>query len=187
MMFGWEFPTTWGQSFNPIFIVIFGPVFAALWVFLSKRKMNPSIPNKFTLGLLQVGLGFGVLVLAAKFMSAAGLVPLWTLVFCYLLHTTGELCLSPVGLSMVTKLAPARMTGLVMGAWFLSIAGAHSVAAFIARLTGGAGGDGESLDAVAGLGIYSGVFFDIFKAAMVATVLLFALSPILKKWLHGVE
>ena len=186
-LFGWEFPTTWGQSFNPIFIVIFAPIFAALWVFLSKRKMNPSIPNKFTLGLLQVGLGFAVLVVAAKLISVAGLVPLWTLVFCYMLHTTGELCLSPVGLSMVTKLAPSRMTGLVMGAWFLSIAGAHSVAAAIARLTGGAGGNGESADAVIGLGIYSGVFTQIFIGAMIAAVALFALSPILKKWLHGVE
>ena len=186
-VFGWEFPTTWGQSFNPIFIVLFAPIFAALWIWLSKRRMNPSIPNKFTLGLLQVGLGFAVLVVAAKFLAASGFVPLWTLVFCYLLHTTGELCLSPVGLSMVTKLAPARMTGLVMGAWFLSIAGAHSVAAFIARLTGGAGGTGETVDAVAGLGIYSGVFMQIFWGAMIAAVALFALSPILKKWLHGVE
>ncbi len=188
MIGAWEFPTTWGQTFNPLFIVLFAPVLAALWPMLSRKKMNPSIPNKFTLGLIQVGLGFGVLVMAAKMLETAGLVPLGTLVFCYLLHTTGELCLSPVGLSMVTKLAPARMTGMVMGVWFLSIAGGHAVAAAFARFTGGAATDGEvEVEAVASLGVYSNVFGQIFWFAVGAAVLLLLLSPILKKWLHGVE
>ncbi len=182
----WEFPTTWGQTFNPFFIVVLAPLFAALWPMLSRKKMNPSIPNKFSLGLLQVGLGFGVLVVASKFLATAGLVPLFTLVFCYFLHTTGELCLSPVGLSMVTKLAPERMTGMVMGAWFMSIAGAHTVAAAIAALTGGAG-NGADASATDSLAVYSGVFGQIFIVAVGAAVLLFLLSPILKKWLHGVE
>jgi POT family proton-dependent oligopeptide transporter len=186
-LFGWEFPTTWGQFFNPFFIVVLTPVFAWLWPFLSRIGKNPSIPNKFTLGIFQVGLGFGALVLAAQF-AVDGKTSLAFLVLCYLLHTTGELCLSPVGLSMVTKLSPARMTGLVMGAWFLSIAFAHSIAAWIAGLTGGAGeAIGQELDALKTLGVYTDVFAKIGLTAVGVALLLLVISPILKRWLHGVE
>jgi len=111
------------------------------------------------------------------------------LVVCYFLHTTGELCLSPVGLSMVTKLAPARMTGLVMGAWFLSISFAHYIAGAIAALTGGAGGplEGGATAATESLAIYVGVFGQIAWIAAGTGVLLFFLSPLLRRWLHGVE
>ena len=188
MIGGWEFPTTWGQSFNPLFIMIFALPFAALWPFLSRRKLNPSIPNKFALGVLQVGLGFGVLVFAATVAGDDGKTGLTFLILCYLLHTTGELCLSPVGLSMITKLAPARMTGMVMGAWFLSIAAAQYFAAILAKLTGGASGNGgESLPAVESLPIYTDVFSLIMWLALGAAVLLFLLSFVVKHWLHGVE
>lgn len=186
-IFGMTFPTTWGQFFNPLFIVALTPVFAWLWPFLTRIRKNPSIPNKFSLGVLQVGLGFGALVLAARF-AVEGQVGLAWLVLAYLLHTTGELFLSPVGLSMVTKLSPARMTGLVMGAWFLSIAFAHTVAAKIAAMTGGAGGGaGGDVSAVESLDIYSGVYEQIGLVAVGAFVLLLVLSPLLKRWLHGVE
>ena len=159
-----------------------------MWPFLSRIRKNPSIPNKFVLGLLQVGAGFGVLVLASKF-AVAGQTSLGFLVLCYFIHTTGELCLSPVGLSMVTKLAPARMTGLVMGAWFLSISFAHSIAGAIAALTGGAGASdaGGAVSAVESLAIYAGVFQQIAWVAVGIAGVLFVLSPLLKKWLHGVE
>jgi POT family proton-dependent oligopeptide transporter len=187
-LWGWEFPATWGQFFNPFFIVLLTPVFAALWPFLSRVRKNPSIPNKFSLGLLQVGLGFGLLALSASF-AVEGQVSLLFLVVCYFLHTTGELCLSPVGLSMVTKLAPARMTGLVMGAWFLSISFAHYIAGAIAALTGGAGGplEGGAAAATESLAIYVGVFGQIAWIAAGTGVLLFLLSPLLRRWLHGVE
>ncbi|HEB53777.1 MAG TPA: MFS transporter [bacterium] len=132
---GWEMPTSWGQFFNPAFIVIFGTVFSMLWVALGKKGRDPSIPGKFGLALIQLGAGYGVLVLGAAY-GVDGIVPLVFLVLCYLLHTTGELCLSPVGLSAVTKLAPQKIVGMVMGAWFLSISTGHKIAGFVNALAG---------------------------------------------------
>ncbi|MCA8976650.1 MAG: peptide MFS transporter [Planctomycetes bacterium] len=183
---GWEFPAAWGQFFNPLFILVFGTAFTMLWVALGKRDRDPSIPTKFGLGLIQLGLGFGVLVWAAAGVKDTGLVSIMVLAFCYLLHTTGELCISPVGLSAVTKLAPPRMTGMVMGAWFLSIAAAHKVAAMIAGETGAAGSEGAT--PVETLPIYTGVFWQITLFAVGAGVLSILLGPLfLKRWLHGVK
>tara|TARA_R110002072_G_scaffold243682_3_gene402827 strand:+ start:16099 stop:17712 length:1614 start_codon:yes stop_codon:yes gene_type:complete len=132
---GWTMPTSWGQFFNPAFIVIFGAVFSALWVYLGRKGRDPSIPAKFGLALVQLGAGYGLLVLGASW-GVGGVVPLIFLVMCYLLHTTGELCLSPVGLSAVTKLAPKKIVGMVMGAWFLSISAGHKIAGFVNALAG---------------------------------------------------
>jgi proton-dependent oligopeptide transporter, POT family len=128
---GWEFPSSWWQSANALFIISFAPVFAWLWIALGTRE--PASPMKFSFGLLGVGLGFLVLVPAALLASSGERVgPMW-LMIAYLLHTWGELCLSPVGLSSMTKLAPARVAGLMMGVWFL----ASSVGNFIGgRLAG---------------------------------------------------
>ncbi len=121
------------QSLNPLYILIFAPVFAMLWPKLDQMNINPSIPRKFALGLIQVALGFYLLVFAiGNMQNAAGLVPWIFLALTYLLHTTGELCLSPIGLSMVTKLADEKEVGLAMGGWFLSIAMAQYVAGIIA-------------------------------------------------------
>ncbi len=130
-VFGWNFPSSWFQSMNSMFIWMLAPVFAWIWIALGSRE--PSTPIKFSFGLLSVGAGFAVLVVASQ-LSAGGVQvsPLW-LTIVYLLHTCGELCLSPVGLSAMTKLAPARICGLMMGVWFL----ATSVGNFIAgRLAG---------------------------------------------------
>jgi POT family proton-dependent oligopeptide transporter len=107
-----------------------------LWLWLDKRDINPNIPMKFGLGIVQLGLGYLILQVGASMAGVDAKVPLFILVFMYMLHTTGELFLSPIGLSMVTKLAPQTMTGLAMGAWFLSIAFGNSVAAALAQLTG---------------------------------------------------
>jgi dipeptide/tripeptide permease len=106
-----------------------------IWVALARRGRDPSIPAKFGLALVQLGAGYGVLVLGAA-AGIDGIVSLVFLVLCYLLHTTGELCLSPVGLSAVTKLAPPKIVGMVMGAWFLSIATAHKIAGYVNALAG---------------------------------------------------
>jgi POT family proton-dependent oligopeptide transporter len=121
VIFGWTMPAEWLQSVNALFIIIFAPVFAGVWIALARRNREPSSPSKFTLGLLFLGLGFGVMVLAAQ-RNAAGIQvsPMW-LVLTYLLHTVGELCLSAVGVCTVTKLGPHRMVGQMMGIWFLSI------------------------------------------------------------------
>ncbi len=117
--FGYAFPASWLQSLNALFIITLAPVFAWLWVRLGRRE--PSSPAKFVLGLLAGGLGFAVLAGGALMAEGGGEIsPLW-LVVVYLFHTVGELCLSPVGLSAMTKLAPARIAGLLMGVWFLSL------------------------------------------------------------------
>ena len=117
-VFGFEFPPSWFQSLNSLFLIIFAPVFAWIWLRLGKR--DPSSPTKFTLGLVFVALGFAILVFAAKQAEAGIKVsPLW-LTGTYLLHTIGELSLSPVGLSAMTRLAPARIAAMTMGVWFLA-------------------------------------------------------------------
>jgi proton-dependent oligopeptide transporter, POT family len=120
VVFGYEYPSSWFQSMNSMFIFALAPVFAWLWVRLGAAGKEPSSPAKFSIGLVFVGLGFAILVVAAQ-LSAQGVKvsPMW-LTMTYLLHTVGELSLSPVGLSAMTKLAPARIAGLVMGVWFLA-------------------------------------------------------------------
>jgi POT family proton-dependent oligopeptide transporter len=128
-IFGLEFPSSWFQSVNSIFIIALAPVFSWLWIRLGKRQ--PSSPAKFALGLLFAGLGFFVIAWASSFTSGGRVSPLW-LTTVYLLHTVGELCLSPVGLSTTTKLAPARIVGFMMGVWFVSIALGNFAAGWVA-------------------------------------------------------
>ena len=131
-VFGWEAPASWLQSINPLFIVIFAPLVGSLWVTLGSR--NPSIPVKFALGLVQLGVGFFVLAWAAALTTDGALVsPMW-LVVTYFFHTTGELCLSPVGLSSITKLAPKRFVGQLMGIWFMATALGNLMAGLVAGL-----------------------------------------------------
>jgi len=133
-------PTSLFQSINPIYIVALGPLFAWLWTALGKRGLEPSTPAKFGLGLIQVGLSFLVLVWGAEMMG--GLKVAAILVFLlYLLQTTGELCLSPVGLSAMNRLAPRYMASLIMGAWFFATAGGEFVAGKIGEAIGGEGGE----------------------------------------------
>ena len=130
--FGKEIPAGWSQSLNPMFILIFSPFIASLWVNLAKRNLNPSIPLKFALGLIQLGLGFLVMVFAAKLVVTGDKVlPTW-LILTYMLHTTGELCLSPVGLSAVCKLAPKRFVSQMMGMWFLGTSLGNLMAGLVA-------------------------------------------------------
>ena len=132
MIFGWEAPVTWLQSVNPLFIIILAPVFASLWVQLGSK--NPSIPLKFAYGLIQLGLGFLVLAWGATYALDGNLVsPMW-LIVTYFLHTTGELCLSPVGLSSITKLSPRRFVGQMMGIWFMAAALGNLLAGLVAGL-----------------------------------------------------
>ena len=132
IVFGMEAPATWLQSVNPLFIILLAPVFGSLWVRLGSK--NPSIPAKFAYGLLQLGLGFMVLAWGASFATDGALVsPMW-LIVTYFFHTTGELCLSPVGLSSITKLAPKRLVGQMMGIWFMAAALGNLLAGLVAGL-----------------------------------------------------
>jgi POT family proton-dependent oligopeptide transporter len=169
-------PPGWFQSLGPVFIITFAPVAAALWVALARRNLNPSLPVKFGLGLLLLGAGFVVMAGAAKFVAAGHKVwPTW-LITTYLLHTFGELCLSPVGLSSVTKLAPRRLVGQMMGTWFLGAALGNLIAGLIA---------GElKADAV---GEMPGQYLRILIMPVLAGIGLVILARPIKRWTGGVE
>ncbi len=176
------------QSLNPLYILILAPVFAMLWPWLEKRNINPSIPRKFALGLIQVALGFLLLVFAIGNMrNAAGLVPWIFLALTYLLHTSGELCLSPIGLSMVTKLADEKEVGLAMGGWFLSIAMAQYIAGLIAAIASGGTADGEGTLVAAGITQYSGVYMQLFWIGLGVGIAYLLLAPAINKLMHGVK
>ncbi len=130
----WQIPTPLFQSVNAFFIILLGPVFASMWIKLNKIGKEPSTPLKFAIGLIFIGLGFGSLVWGASF-AEHGLVPLFFIVLIYLLNTIGELSLSPVGLSMVTKLSPKKIVGMVMGSWMLAVAFAQFFGGMIAKYT----------------------------------------------------
>ncbi len=178
-----EIPTSQFQSVNAFFIIAFGPVFAGLWQWLGKQNKDPNPPFKFAIALMQLGLGFFMLVIGSKMASSAGLVPVWFLLAAYFFHTTAELCLSPVGLSTVTRLAPRRMLGFTFGFWYLGISAAHFVAGLIAKMTP-AGQNSEGMGAMEKLDGYTSVFGKIAMVSVAAGVVLLALSPILVKWMH---
>ncbi len=185
---GTQLKTSMFQGVNPMFIILLAPLFSWIWVKLRNVNFEPYTPSKFALGLIQLGLGFGAFVVGAKyFASESGKIPLFFLFLGYILHTTGELCLSPVGLSMITKLSPARIVGFVMGAWFLSISFAHHIAGGIAALTSPPENLGENASAIETLPIYSDVFGSLALVAIASGIVLFFLVPLLKKWMHGVH
>ena len=134
-VFGWHFPSSWFQSVNPLLIIILAPVFAWMWESLGKRNRDPSTPNKFATGLLLIGLSFGVMALASLAADGGKLVSPFWLCSVYLIQTVGELCLSPVGLSVTTKLAPAKFVSQMLGLWFLAVATGDAVAGWTTQLT----------------------------------------------------
>ena len=133
-LFGYEIKTTFFQSFNPLFIMLFAPIFSWVWIKLSNANKEPAAPYKFGMGLVLLGLGFLALNLGGA-SATAGMIPAMFMVLLYLLHTIGELTLSPVGLSLVTKLSPRHMVGFLMGIWLLSSSLAHQGGKHIAKLT----------------------------------------------------
>ncbi|PIV33908.1 MAG: MFS transporter [Lysobacterales bacterium CG02_land_8_20_14_3_00_62_12] len=177
---GWEFPVGWFQSVNPAAIVLLAPVVAVGWGWLAARGSEPSIPRKFGLGLLFNAFAFLLLIFALRsLVGASGLIPFWPLVMVYVLQTVGELCLSPIGLSMVTKLAPLRYVGLAMGGWFLSTAIGNNLSGIFAGHV-----SGESGITVASA--ISGFTFS-FALLLGAGLLLFFIAPLMNKLMHGVK
>ncbi|MDA1272897.1 MAG: peptide MFS transporter [Verrucomicrobia bacterium] len=174
--FAFEIPTGWFQMLNPVFIITLAPIFAALWVNMARRHLNPAIPMKFAFGLILLGAGFLVMVAAAKLVVAGDKVAPFWLIFTYLLHTMGELCLSPVGLSAVSKLAPARFVGQMMGLWFV----AASLGNLIAGLFAGEI-DPNAIDQMPDL--YLRV---VITPVLAGVVMLILVRPI-KKLLGGVQ
>ncbi len=175
------------QSFNAGFILIFAPIFAALWAALGRRGMDPDPTMKFGLGLIQAGLGFMVIVWGAGMADASFRVPLMLLGLLYLLHTTGELFLSPVGLSEITKLSLASVVSFMMAVWFLSSAIAQYVGGWIAGLAGAETVGGQVLDPAAALRSSVEVFEMLGYWGLGAGAVFIVLSFFIKGWAHGVE
>ena len=178
-MFGLSVPAPVFQSLNAGFIIIFAPILAWLWVALSKRRINPSTPVKFALGVFMAGLGFYVLV-AGIGISGSGLVAVYFIFLIYWIHTMGELMLSPVGLSAVTKLAPARVVGMTMGAWFLYSGLSNFLAGVISRQTGVETLSGQLTDPEAAKATYSAVYSQVGLWAMGIGVGMLVLAPVIK-------
>jgi POT family proton-dependent oligopeptide transporter len=174
-------------ALNAGFIIMLALPFAALWVWLEKFRLNPNIPIKFALGIIQAGLGFGVLVFGAQFPDEAGKISLWWLVLAYLIHTTGELCLSPVGLSAVTKLAIHRVVGLSMGVWFLATALSETLAMRLGKLAAIDTHGGEVNSVSENLIIYTQLFEFLMWIGIGTGIVILLISPLLKRGMHGVR
>ena len=186
-LLGFELTAAQFGSLNAFFIFLFAPIFATIWVMLGKRGLEPSTPVKFALGIAQAGLGFGALVIGASMPDETGRVAAIWMVLAYLLHTTGELCLSPVGLSAVTKLAVHRVVGVMMGAWFLATAYSEFVAAQLAKLAAIDTHEGEVLSISEALASYTELFEFLLWLGLGAGVALLLISPLLKKMMRGIH
>jgi len=168
------------QSINPIYIILLGPVFAYLWTALGRRGLEPSAPAKFGLGVVQLGAGFLVLVAGANAVGLGNATPVIFIFLIYLLHTTGELCLSPVGLSAMNRLAPAHMASLIMGTWFFASATGNFAAGLIAAATGAEGLEGEAAGKDTVLEVYSTIGW----IAVGVGVAMVVISPLIKRLMH---
>jgi POT family proton-dependent oligopeptide transporter len=173
-----EFPTAWFQSVNSVAIIVLAPIIA--WGWVKMGESNPSIPRKFGLGIIFNGLAFLLLMFALKsLLGDDGKIPFWTLFAVYWIQSIGELCLSPIGLSMVTKLAPTRLVGFGMGGWFLSTGIGNNLSGLFASHASGEGG----MTAASALSAYTQGFWIL----MVGGVLLFLIAPLIQKLMHGVK
>ena len=175
------------QSLNPLFIIILAPVFAWIWVRLSASGLEPTTPAKFGLGILQVGLGFAVLVYGIAQAGEDGKVAVIWLALMYFLHTTGELCLSPVGLSMITKLSVHRIAAMMMGVWFLSNAFASYAAGLIAGAMAIEETPGDIADPLTSLAVYASVFQKLALVAIILGIVVLLFSRLLHKRMHGIH
>jgi POT family proton-dependent oligopeptide transporter len=174
----WIFPVAWFQSVNSVAIITLAPLLAWLWVRMGRN--NPSIPRKFGLGLVFNGLAFLLLMFAlSSLVSDTGMIPFWTLFMVYVIQSVGELCLSPIGLSMTTKLAPTKLVGFAMGGWFLSTGIGNNLSGiFASHVSGETGMSVESA--------LSGYTFG-FWALVIPGVLLFLIAPLIQRLMHGVK
>ena len=171
-----NFPASWFQSINPFFLITLAPVFGAMWIKLSSKGLNPRTPFKFVLGLIGVGVGFYAMVVAAGIAASGLKAGAFYLIVAYFLHTCAELCISPVGLSTMTKLAPKRYVSQMMGMWFVGTAAGNLVAGLVAGRF-----DPENLDQMPNL------FMNFVYAGIGTGLLLLLLAPLLKKWMGDVH
>lgn len=190
-IFGWEMPASFFQSVNALAILALAPIFSALWLNLGKRNLEPTSPKKMAMGLALVALGFVVIAIGVKGVSDTAKISMFWLLALYVIHTCGELCLSPIGLSMVSKLAPLRFSSMLMGTWFLANAAANKFAGTLSALIPGGGEDGKGQKVTSFLGYHITNLYDFFLLFVVmcgiAAIILFILSRWLEKKMHGVN
>lgn len=191
---GFEMPASWFQSVNPLAIITLAPIFSWLWGWLSKRHLEPASPKKMAYGLVLLCLGYVVIAFAVKGVDSTAKVAMWWLIALYILHTMGELCLSPIGLSMVSKLSPVRFSSLLMGTWFLANAAANKLAGTLSALIPpGLGGEqvpaNVAFPSILGFQITN--LYDFFMVFIIITgiaaVILFILSGTLLKMMRGIR
>ncbi|NBU80768.1 MAG: MFS transporter, partial [Flavobacteriaceae bacterium] len=186
-LFGWEMPASYFQSVNPLAVIALAPIMTIVWGFLYARKLEPSSPKKMAIGLGLVAMGYVVIAIAVKGLGLGEKVSMWWLIGLYVIHTIGELCLSPIGLSMVSKLAPLRLSSLMMGTWFLANAAANKFAGTLSALIPG-GEDGTG-SATHFLGFQITNLFEFFVLFIImsgsAAAILFVLSSWLEKRMHN--
>lgn len=199
------------NSINPGYIMIFAIPFSMMWVWLDKKRLNPNTPMKFGLGIAQLGLGFFIFAISSNYMDSNGMVAMTFLMLGYLFITTGELFVSPVGLSKVTELSPAKLVSFMMGVWFLSSAFAHHISGIISKLTIGGGEHGaestetaenwltsmaksitgtpanDASEGALALFNYTSVFAQIAIISFIFAILAIILSPVIKKMMHGIN
>ncbi len=186
-MFGINVPAPVFQALNAIYIVVFAPIMAWMWIALARKGRNPSTAVKFALGVFMAGLGFLVLVLGIKFTDQRGLTPMYYIFLIYWIHTIGELMISPVGLSAVTKLAPVRAVGMTMGAWFLYSGLSTYMAGVIAAATSAETIGGQLADAVAARATYAEVYSEVGLIAMAITIPMLLLAPVVTRMTQGAD
>lgn len=186
-MGGWVVPAPVFQSLNAAYIIIFAPILAWLWSFLAKRKLNPPTPVKFAFGVFLCGFGFLALVGGIEASGEVGLTAVYFIFLIYLLHTLGELMVSPVGLSAVTKLAPAQAVGMTMGAWFLYSGLSNFLAGVIAKTTGAETIGGQLTDVAAAKATYADVYTNVSYVAMGIALFMLIISPLIKKLMEGAD
>jgi POT family proton-dependent oligopeptide transporter len=186
-IFGWSVPGPVFQSLNAGYIFLFAPLVAWLWIWLAKRDLNPSTPVKFALGVAMAGLGFLALVGGMQGSGEVGLTPVIFIFLIYWIHTMGELMVSPVGLSAVTKLAPARIVGMTMGAWFLYSGLSNFLAGIIARTTGAETIGGQMTNVAAAKAGYIEVYAQVGFIALGISVLMLLISPVITKMMQGAD
>ena len=184
---GWSVPGPVFQSLNAGFIFLFAPLIAWLWIWLAKRQLNPSTAVKFALGVAMAGLGFLVLVAGMNGSGAAGLTPVIFIFAVYWIHTMGELLVSPVGLSAVTKLAPVRVVGMTMGAWFLYSGLSNYLAGVIARTTGAETIAGQVTNIAVAKAGYIQVYSQVGYLALGISLLMLLLSPVISRMMRGAD
>jgi POT family proton-dependent oligopeptide transporter len=180
LFLGWEIPASWFQSINSIFIIILSPVFAWLWIKLSRKNISVGTPLKFGLGLFFLGLGFAAVAIASQEI-VGGEKPIWVwLILTYFLHTVGELFLSPVGLSAMTKLSPKKLVGQMMGIWFMSTAFGNLIAGLIA-------GEMEESSILANPQLMPDLFWFIVKTTCISGIILMLLNKPIRKLMGNIN